>query len=74
MANDHASVAIEARQTTHDAQIIRKVPVAVQLHKIGENLVDVVERIRPLRMPCNLCDLPRRQIAVNVFGKLLALL
>ena len=51
-----------------------KCAVAVQLDGIGEDLVHVVERVRPLRMARDLRDLPRRQLGVDVLGELLALL
>ena len=49
-------------------------PVAVQLDKMGEDFIDVVQRIRALGVPCNFGDLPGRQVAVDVFGELLAFL
>ena len=49
-------------------------PVAVQFDEMGEDLVDVVQRVRALGVPRDLGDLPGRQVAVNVFGQLLALL
>jgi len=74
VADHHARYAVEACETAHDRQVIRKMPVAVKLDEIGEDLVDVVERVGTLRMPCDLGDLPRRQVAVDVLGELLALL
>ena len=48
-------------------------PVAVHFDKVGEDFADVVQRVRALGVAGDLGDLPRRQIAVNVFGQLLAL-
>ena len=45
-------------------------PVPVQLDKVREDFLDVIERVRPLGMPGNLGDLPWRQIAVDVLGEL----
>ena len=49
-------------------------PVAVQFHKIGEDFVDVVQRVGTLGVAGDLGDLPGREVAVNVFGELLAFL
>ena len=45
----------------------------MQLHKMGEYLVDVVQRVGALRVAGNFGDLPGRERAVNVFNQLLAL-
>jgi hypothetical protein len=50
------------------------VPVAVQLDEVGEDFVDVVQRVGPLGVARDLGDLPGRQVAVDVLGELLALL
>ena len=72
LANDHASIAIEASQTAHNAQVVREMPVAMHLHKVGEYFVDIVKGIGALRVTGNLGDLPRREVTVDVFGELLA--
>src|SRR3990167_3256625 len=48
-------------------------PIAVQLLPVGEDLGDVVQRVRPLRMARDLRHLPGRQVRVDVLGELLAL-
>jgi hypothetical protein len=50
------------------------VPVAVQLDEVGEDFVDVVQRVGPLGVARDLGDLPGREVAVDVLGELLALL
>ena len=72
LTHDHASVAIEASQTAHNAQVIRKMPVAMHLYKVGEDFVDVIKGVRALWVTCNLGDLPRCEVTVNIFGELLA--
>ena len=74
LAQHHTSLAIEAGQTAHDGQVICKVAVTVHLHKIGEDAVDVIESVRTLGVTRNFGDLPGAQVAVNVFGQLLAFL
>ena len=46
----------------------------MQLVKVGEDIVDVVERVRPLRMARQLRHLPRRKLRVDLFQQPLALL
>ena len=72
MAEHHAGLAIEAGQAAHNALVVSKVAVAVHLDKIGEDVVDVVHRVGPLRVAGDLGDLPRIEVAVNGFGQLLA--
>jgi len=73
VAEHHAGRAVEARQPADDRQVVGKMPVPVQLDEIREDFLDVIERVRPLGMPGNLGDLPRRQVAVDVLGELQAL-
>ena len=72
VSQHHAGVAIKARQATHNAQVIGKVAVAMQLHKVREDFVDVVQRVGALGVAGNLGDLPGREVAVDVFDELLA--
>ena len=46
--------------------------VAVHLDKIGEQRIHIVQRVGTLGMARDLGDLPGRQVAVDVFGQLLA--
>ena len=49
-------------------------PVAVQFDKVGKEFVNVIQRVGPLGVARNFGDLPRRQVAVDVFRQLLAFL
>ena len=73
MAQHHAGVAVEARQAADDAEVVGVVPVAVQFLEVGEDLVDVVQRVGALRMAGDLRHLPGRQVRVDVLGELHAL-
>ena len=73
MADHHARLAVEARETAHDRGVVGVRSIAVQLAKVGEQRVDVVERVGSLRMARDLRNLPSRQLAVDLFGKELAL-
>ncbi len=74
MPDHHARHAVEPRHAADDGGVVAVAAVAVQLVKVGEDSSDVVERVRALRMPRDLRDLPRRELAVDVLGELLALL
>ena len=74
VAEHHAGLAVEARQAADDRLVVGEGAVAVQLLEVGEDLVDVVERVRPLRMARDLRHLPGRQAGVDVLGELQALL
>jgi hypothetical protein len=69
----HAGLAVEAGQATHDAQVVRKVAVAVQFLEMGEDVAHIVQRVGPVRVAGNLGDLPGCEVAVDVLGELLAL-
>ena len=51
MPDDDDAASVEARQTADDRRIIGKSPIAVQLLPIGEQMLDIIERVRPIRMP-----------------------
>jgi hypothetical protein len=74
VADDDASLAAEPGEATDDRGIVREPAVAVQLLEPGKEIVDVVERVRPLRVTRDERDLPRGQLAVDVAGQCLALL
>ena len=74
MADHHAGLAVKACQAADDGEVVRKVAVAVQLLKVGEDIVGVIQRIGALRVPRNLRHLPRPKPRINVFGELQALL
>ena len=74
VAQHHAGLAVEARQAADDGQVVGEVAVAVQFLEVGEDLVDVVQRVGPLRVARDLRHLPGRQAGVDVLGELLALL
>ncbi len=73
VAQHHARRAVESGHAAHNALVVREVAVAVHLHKVGEDVVEVIQRVGPLGVARNFGDLPRRQIGVDVFGELDAL-
>jgi len=68
----HHRLAVETGKATDNRMIVRKSPVAVQLFKVGKNQRQVIKRIRALRMPCHLRNLPGRQLGVDILGQLSA--
>jgi hypothetical protein len=63
VANDHHRLAVEARQPADDGMVVGKGAIAVQFLEIGEDVLDVVERVGPLRMARHLGDLPGVSLA-----------
>src|SRR5206468_12330600 len=73
MADEHAGLAAAAREAADDRSVVGVGPIAMQLAKVGEQRVDVIERIGSLRMPRHQRDLPGRQLAVDFLRKELTL-
>jgi orotidine-5'-phosphate decarboxylase len=71
MADHHARLAVEARQAANDGMVVRVTAVTMQFLEVGENQVDVVQGIGPLRMPRDQGALPRRELGVDLFGQAL---
>ena len=74
MPDHHDRLAAETRQATDDRGILRKQTVALQFLEISKNVLEVVQGVRPLRMPRDLRDLPRRKLAVDIPRERAALL
>ena len=73
MADDDDGLVVEARQPADERMIVGVHAIAVQLLEIGEALVDVVERVGPLRVASELGDLPRGQVREDAARQRLAL-
>src|SRR6266850_8124047 len=68
------SRAVQPRPAPDDRGVVTEQPVAVQLDKIGEHRVDVIERIGAAGMAGDLDALHGRQIAVDLGAQLAQLL
>src|SRR5215468_7567815 len=66
LTNDHDLFPMKPRHPTDDGRIIREGPISVDLAPIREDAFDVVERVRPLRVPGELRLFPRAQARVNL--------
>jgi hypothetical protein len=73
VANHHARLTVESRQPANDRLVVGEPPITVQLFKSGEDILDIVVGIGSLRMACDLGDLPRGELRVNVLGERLSL-
>jgi len=68
MPDHHHRLTIETGQTAHDGVVIGKGTIAMQLFKIGEDVLDVIQRVGALRMARHLRNLPGRQLGVDILG------
>src|SRR5262245_10723665 len=74
VADHHAGLAVEAREPADNGGVVGEAAVAVQLLEAGEEIADVVERVRALRVARHQRDLPRAELAVDFLGERLAFL
>ena len=73
MANDHHRLAVQTRGTANDGRVIGEVAITVQFFELGEQVIDVIKGIGPLRVAGQTGDLPAGQIAEDAFGERFAL-
>ena len=70
MADEADGFAAEAAEAADDGGVFAVLAVAGQRHEIGNQRRDVVEAMRPLRMPRHLRFLPRRQPGIEFLERL----
>src|ERR1051325_7555367 len=71
---DHADAfAAEAREAPLDRSVLRELAVACQRREVGEQPLDVVGKVRPLRMTRDLRLLPGRQARIDVLERQIGL-
>jgi hypothetical protein len=61
VADQHHGRVVEPRGSADDGEIVAVHAIAMQLVEILEDEASVIERVRPLRMPGELGDLPGRR-------------
>src|ERR1700676_2678857 len=72
---DHGNGAtMKLRQARDDSFIVAIAAVAVHLDKIRKQQPDEIQRVRPLRMPRDLCTLPWTEMLVKFAAQLRNLL
>ena len=67
MADDQYGFAMQLRKATDDSFIIMHLAITMQLHEMGEDLLDIEEGVRTFGMPGKLDFLPSIEVAVNLF-------
>ena len=72
MAEHHAGCAVDAGQAAYQTFVVGKVAVAVHFNEVGKDACDVVQRHGALLVAADFADLPGGELAVYVFGELLA--
>ena len=73
VTDNDARLSAESSHPADDRMVIRKRAITVQFFKVREDMIDVIKRVGALRMPCDLSNLPRRQLSVDILGQGLAL-
>jgi len=59
---------METGHATDDCWIIGEPAVAVDLAEVGEDALDVIEEVRPLRVPRQFSLLPGVEVSVNLLA------
>ena len=65
----HDFVAVEPGHSANDRRIIAEAAVAMDFAEIGEDALNVIERLRPLRMPRQFGLLPGGRRCVHLLSK-----
>ena len=69
MAHDHHFFAVKTRHAAENGSIIGVAAIAVNFAPIGKNALDVVERIRPLRVPGQFGFFPGAEMGGHLFAQ-----
>ena len=73
MADDHDLFLADLREAADERVVVAEAAVAAHLHEVGGEELEVVERVRPLRMPHDLDALPWREVGVELVALLIEL-
>src|SRR5690606_25278708 len=74
VADDDDAPPVVAREPAHDGWVVGEAPIAVQLDEVREQALDVIERVRAVRVPRELHLLHRAQLAEDLTCELRGLL
>ena len=69
MADHHYRLVVQAGDPADDRRVVGKRPVAVQLVEAAEQALDVIQGVGTLGVARQLGNLPRAEVAENVFGE-----
>ncbi len=61
----------EGCESTDNGRIVAKETIAMQLHETLRHILNVIERVRTIRMPSDLHTLPAGQVLIDRSTKLL---
>ena len=70
MTDEANGLAAEPAEAADDCRVLAVLAVAGERHEIGNQRRDIVEAMRPLRMPRDLRLLPRRQSGIEFLERL----
>ena len=73
LADDADALTAEAAEAADDGGVVAEAAVAGERDEIADELTDIVEAVRPLRMPRHLRLLPRRQARIELLERLAGL-
>ncbi len=66
LRDDHDRFAVEIGRAANQSAVVAHLAVTVQLLKVFKNRVDVIERVRALRMTSDLNFLPGSEVAIDI--------
>jgi hypothetical protein len=66
LANDHDRNILDTRDTPTDCRIIAKMPITFQFFKIAKNILNIIQCIGAIGVPCHLRDLPAAKVLVDI--------
>ena len=69
MAHDHHFVAVKTRHAAENGSIIGVTAITMNFAPLRENALDVVERIRPLRVPRQFGFFPGAEMCGHLFAQ-----
>ena len=69
MADHHHVVAMKPRHAANDSGVIGVAAIAVDLAPVSENALDVVQRIRTLRMASEFCFFPGAEMGRDLLAQ-----
>src|SRR5207245_4269695 len=73
VAKEHGRAAVPRAYAADQRGVVRRQPIAVKLDEVRRQAADVVERVRPLRMACELDDFPDAHWGprkIEIFGSI----
>ena len=69
MADDHHRLIVQTGNATDNRRIVGEMPITVQFIELGEDVLDVIQGVRALRMARQTGDLPAAEVTENAFGQ-----